>query len=381
MCYNIILITVINIVEEGRYGGPQRRIVEVAQKALEKDILTVIVFPVENSTRLQKEVTKLGLAHEKIELTRLSKSFVGIWRYAIKFIPEIARLKRLLLRYDGCIVHCNGSYQIKGIIAAKLLKYQCVWHLNDTYAPIFVHWLFNIVRMWAKPNFLVASNRTKNYYLGNKISRSIRVLNEPVNCDYFKPLNRSPISSEKVLRVLVVANVSPVKGLEVFIDMALYINSFSKLEFEFVIAGKILDSHQKYYNELLDRIGSTKNITFLGEALDVKHEYQNADIYVCSSKFESSPMAVWEAMSMELPIVSTDVGDVRQVFETHKCGLVSNDNNPKDIAQLVLFIADNPNKALGMSKRAREVAIQLFDISSCVQGHKEFYLEVMSNTK
>ena len=35
-----------------------------------------------------------------------------------------------------------------------------------------------------------------------------------------------------------------------------------------------------------------------------------SDIYVCSSNYESSPVSIWEAMSMELPIVSTDVGDL-----------------------------------------------------------------------
>ena len=34
------------------------------------------------------------------------------------------------------------------------------------------------------------------------------------------------------------------------------------------------------------------------------------DFYVCSSNAESSPISVWEAMSMQKAIISTDVGDV-----------------------------------------------------------------------
>ena len=46
------------------------------------------------------------------------------------------------------------------------------------------------------------------------------------------------------------------------------------------------------------------------------------DVYVCSSKAESSPISVWEAMSMAKPIVSTSVGDVPLYVQNEHNGYI-----------------------------------------------------------
>jgi glycosyltransferase involved in cell wall biosynthesis len=77
---------------------------------------------------------------------------------------------------------------------------------------------------------------------------------------------------------------------------------------------------------------------------DVMPLYMNAcDVLVLASDYEGSPVVIKEAMACNLPIVSTDVGDVAQVIGgTEGCYICLQD--PKDMAQKI-------NQALARGQR------------------------------
>ena len=62
--------------------------------------------------------------------------------------------------------------------------------------------------------------------------------------------------------------------------------------------------------------------------------YMNAcDLLLMTSKHEGSPMMVKEAIACNLPVVSTDVGDVRYQIENIKGCYISKSDDPKVIAK------------------------------------------------
>ena len=65
---------------------------------------------------------------------------------------------------------------------------------------------------------------------------------------------------------------------------------------------------------------------------DLMHVYINAcDVVLLTSEFESSPMIVKEALCCDVPVVSTEIGDVRHLFGNLR-GCFICQPEPKEIA-------------------------------------------------
>jgi len=70
------------------------------------------------------------------------------------------------------------------------------------------------------------------------------------------------------------------------------------------------------------------------------------DVMVLASDHEGSPMAVREAMACNLPIVSVDVGDVRQIIENVE-GCYLCEREPGDIAEKVMWVFEQDRRTEG----------------------------------
>ena len=84
---------------------------------------------------------------------------------------------------------------------------------------------------------------------------------------------------------------------------------------------------------LADQLGVT--LYLLGHRDDVRDVYQALDVFVQSSDTEGIPNAVLEAMAMEVPIVTTDVGGTREIVEDGKLGLLVPMRDPEATARAI----------------------------------------------
>ncbi len=117
-------ILVANILEEGRLGGPQIRVALVASM-MDLKIDTTVIFPKKNSREFQIRCQELGLKYLLAHLTTMSSNWIILFKYIIFFPFEVLMLSRILKKNRFDIVHVGGgSWQYKGILAAKTCKYQ-----------------------------------------------------------------------------------------------------------------------------------------------------------------------------------------------------------------------------------------------------------------
>ena len=96
--------------------------------------------------------------------------------------------------------------------------------------------------------------------------------------------------------------------------------------------------------------------------------FNAADVVLLTSKWEGSPNVIKEAMACGCPIVSTDVGDVRERTEGIEGCYVANTRNPVELAELLKKAMAFNGKTNGREKIIadgldnRQVAGRLMDI-------------------
>ncbi len=89
--------------------------------------------------------------------------------------------------------------------------------------------------------------------------------------------------------------------------------------------------------------------------------YAQADVFVFPTKGDCLPLAVMEAMAAGLPVITTDVGALREEVEAGVNGLMVPPGDSGAVAQAVrALLADEPKRA-AMSRASRKLAETRFD--------------------
>jgi len=373
-------LKVLTIIAEGRFGGPQRQIMELAKGLREHQIETLVVLPDYDSTRFQNLLQQQAIPFKVIRIHRITKDIRHLIKFIFLFIPELLHLMRIIKEFKPDIVHCNGAWQIKGIIAAKLTKTRSYWYLNDTYMPGYILWVFRIISKLFGDEYIGSSIRTQQFYAPHlpKGKEEMVIVLPPVNTEQFNPESTSPctdIEEYDGLKVVTVANINPIKGYEMFVEMMAKVNNMTSIPCKFFAAGKKLKNQQKLLQKLNDRIKELEidNVDLMGGRTDVATILKSADIFVCCSLSESGPMVVFEAMSMENPVISTDVGDVATLFGNKENGIIVPVNDAQQMAEEVVRLLENEARRKELGKNARKVAINKLDTSCCVREHAKAY--------
>ncbi|SHJ92718.1 Glycosyltransferase involved in cell wall bisynthesis [Roseomonas rosea] len=118
--------------------------------------------------------------------------------------------------------------------------------------------------------------------------------------------------------------------------------------------------------ELAASLEIQDRVRFTGHLRDPAAAYRALDGFALSSDTEQMPFSVLEAMASGLPVVSTDVGDVRLMLSAENRALVTPPDASALAAALRRMVEDGPLRAaLGAANRAKAEAeydeIRMFD--------------------
>src|SRR5256885_17176390 len=82
--------------------------------------------------------------------------------------------------------------------------------------------------------------------------------------------------------------------------------------------------------------------------------YGENDIFVNSSVIDNQPVSDLEAFALGLPVVSTGPGDIANMARDGETGLIVPQGDPAAMAKADGTLLDNPGRAVGIARRARQ---------------------------
>ncbi len=354
---------VANVIEEGKLGGPQVRMVRVAA-ALKGQADTLIVMPWDNSEPFRALCEEADVKFHAMPLTRITTEWRVALRYVLFSVWEVIQLARLLRNENIDLVHASGgSWQYKGVIAARLAGIPSVWHLNDTSMPKWVRVVFGCLKPLAN-GFIFASHRSEDYYGSALAEKLSAVVPSTVDTDKFDPSSHhekqphcfNALGDAPVLGT--VANINPIKGLELLIEAFAHARK-KHADLKLLIVGPAHANQLRYQKSLLElteQMHVAEHIVWAGAQTDVQPFLARMDVYACSSVAESSPVSVWEAMAMARPVVSSDVGDVSRHIQSGTNGIVVPERSAETFAQAIVTLLDDATGRGSMGDKARQTA-------------------------
>lgn len=117
------------------------------------------------------------------------------------------------------------------------------------------------------------------------------------------------------------------------------------------------------------------NVEFTGLLDKEDWIYMSADydVFINTSNFDNLPVSILEAMALGLPVVSTNVGGIPYLIDNLKNGLLVKRYQSKEMAEQVLNLIQNNDKAsIAIAQKARKTA-EKFDWDKVKQSWLQLF--------
>jgi glycosyltransferase involved in cell wall biosynthesis len=235
-----------------------------------------------------------------------------------------------------------------------------------------VHWK---IRSYLS-NFIVTINEEMSIYFPNKKEQKLIPLG--LDTDYYNPTLFQKKETD-IFKIITVANLVPVKGIEVLIKAVKLLNN-DKLYLE--ILGDDRANYASELKRIVHELDLQKQITFLGKHNDVRPFLVQADLYVIPTldegRKEGMPMALVEAMSIGIPVLGSNISGINYVLKDFP-ELLFEAGDSQDLAyRIAEFIAMAPQKRVEKGIVLRNYVVLHFSFEEFIKHHQELYKSLLN---
>lgn len=141
-------------------------------------------------------------------------------------------------------------------------------------------------------------------------------------------------------------------------------------------------SYTNYLIEIIKKYRLEKSIVFCGvlNAETMKTRYLSCNAYVLPSAIENSPNSLGEAMLLGVPVVTTDVGGVKNMICHDSEGFICQYNAPYMMAHYIMRIFQEEETAEQYGKQSRVHAMKTHDGTQNYKRLLEIYSTLQSQS-
>jgi glycosyltransferase involved in cell wall biosynthesis len=226
-------------------------------------------------------------------------------------------------------------------------------------------------------HFIITINDEMRAYFPNKKAQKLIPLG--IDTEYYSPALFEK-KSTKFFEVITVANMVPVKGIEILIKA---IHLLNDAQIRLSVLGDNENDYGKSIQELCIELNMTNQVVFYGKQLDVRPYIAQSDLYVIPTlnegRKEGMPMALVEAMSMGVPILGSNITGINYVLkEFDELLFLAGDFRAlAQKLQLIKNLKKEERDTIGFA--LRKYCVDNFAMSAFIKAHEELYSKLVAN--
>lgn len=307
--------------------------------------------------------------------------FHSLSPFSLIYENQTARKLAFLIDKETEILnpHDQVSYRVATYFKNKIKNIPSVWMMNDMptkswsfwrdsqfnpdlRAPIIkklFYWLvdfYEIHKFIKKQDKIIVLDNRDRQWVKQYFNKEAQVIRSGVDLEKFPYKQKNPLKNKQV-KVLMTGIFFLHRRFEDGIQ-ALKILTDQNYDATLSIVGDY-KINQKYFGKLkslVRALGLDERVYFLGKLSEEEllKQYQKNDIFVFPSHLQSWGLAVFEAMACGLPVIVSKTSGAAEVLNNRDNALLVNPKQPKEIAEAIKMLIDNPELYLKVSKKGRE---------------------------
>jgi glycosyltransferase involved in cell wall biosynthesis len=358
-----------------------------------------------------------GKDKEEKNATHLADN-LGITPYAI---PEMRRtinpaqdylaykkIKKLIQEFKPDIVHTHAAKSgALGRLAARSCDVPVILH---TFHGHIFHSYFNSIKsksfvqieryLATKSSGIIAISDIQKYELSSiyKITQPENISVIPLGLD----LDKFQINKEEKrkkfrqfyklqpqeIAVGIVGRIVAVKNHMMFLKVIKQILNKMPNNIRFFIIGDG-DIRMELMNYLIENNidftyfpdqPSASTVTFTSWLTEMDTVFAGLDIVALTSLNEGTPVSLIEAQAAEKPVISTNVGGVKDIVQEHISGFITEVNDDNQFSSYLLQLLQNEDLRLKMGKAGKENAFSKYSYQRLIVDTKRLYSKLLNTS-
>lgn len=325
-------------------GGLERAVVNTANLFVSKShSVTLIIldetvksfYPLDPVIKIVQQPLSFGITDEGNIISR-----------KIRLLTDVLKLQRLLRNLNADIVIASEyPFAVAAILAcAKKTSKVVSWehhHYYELQRNVFWNKVFKLT--YPRLDAIVCLNDDEKRLFGSINHQTVVIPN------FIEPLPASSLTNKLILTV---GRLTAVKGIDMLLQAAKnFLQNYPDWKWKLIGDGdmkeKVLQFIEKenLHNKLILQLPANHNI---------QKEYQNASLYIMTSRNECFPMTLLEAQSAGLPCIAFDCDSgPRHIIKNNETGLLVEKENYLQLVTAICSLIENDMTRIEMGKMAQ----------------------------
>ncbi|OWY63895.1 glycosyl transferase family 1 [cyanobacterium TDX16] len=303
----------------------------------------------------------------------------------LAFLRALVELTRRILQNEVDLLHVHMSERgstfrqaIVTLIAVTFRKpvlmhtHGSQFHLFYSKLPKWIKYILSLIFQQCL-YFIVLSESWKTFYMNHFRIQEKRIIVLPNAVRI--PLQVPDRTNSSDVTFLFLGRIGQRKGAFDLIQAFANINPERKARANLLLAG---DGEIEELRHLVESLHIVEFITVIDWVDSQKRDelLANADVFILPSYNEGLPMAVLEAMSWGLPVITTPVGGIPEVVSANQNGLLVPPGNILQITASMEMLIEDENLRLHLGNNAKRT-MATFDVRNYFDSLVEIYYSVL----